>query len=425
MPREASCAGCHEDVHVTFREPELEIGPELHACSGFALEPPHEAASCADCHDPQATAFEDRYPARAAEACTSCHESPHGLQFDDGPFSGQECTACHATTHFEPHEFTAEKHARTALPLTDSHLDLDCGVCHEEPPAGEPRLFHGIQNRCEECHADAHRGFEWRAPLGELAERFGDCAECHRPSTFTETHGEVFEHGKWTGFEVAGAHAQGACEECHVTQAPPDEHGRVFGWIQDLVGPVESCASCHADPHEGIFDRADLPANHGGREDCLRCHDDTSFRSFPHGFDHGMWTGFDLTGAHATTDCESCHAPMRKADERGRTWRAAKGDECVDCHSDPHLGQFEENGTTRCDSCHRGTERFSDITFRHNYDSSFRLDGAHQELGCAACHKPFTHAGREVIRFKPLGRECVDCHGAREESFLRRRRRKG
>ena len=144
---------------------------------------------------------------------------------------------------------------------------------------------------------------------------------------------------------------------------------------------------------------------------CARCHDETSFRALPGGFDHGRWTGFPLAGAHGEVACSDCHTPLGRPDDNGRTWKRAIGDSCAECHGDPHAGQFAEGGATNCHGCHGSTSNFSLLSFNHNWDSRFPLDEAHSPLPCSACHKPWPVGDRQVVRYKPLGTECIDCHG--------------
>jgi len=150
----------------------------------------------------------------------------------------------------------------------------------------------------------------------------------------------------------------------------------------------------------------------------------TSFRAFPEGFDHHLWTSFPLDGGHGEISCAACHAPLRPPDELGRSWQRAKGRACGSCHTDPHAGQFEKNGDTNCERCHRTAESFSALSFRHNLDSRFRLGDAHEKLACGVCHKPFLNDEVEVVRYRPLGTECVDCHGDHDDPLRRRRGRK-
>jgi hypothetical protein len=158
-----------------------------------------------------------------------------------------------------------------------------------------------------------------------------------------------------------------------------------------------------------------------GSVGCARCHVQTSFRALAAAFDHHLWTGWRLEGAHGAARCSACHAPLADADVLGRTWARARGRRCADCHADPHAGQFATGGATDCAACHRSVAKFTDTVFRHDLHSRFRLGEAHAGLPCSACHKRERRGDVEWVRYRPLGIECVDCHGAQEEPFRRRR----
>lgn len=423
MQPAASCVECHAAEHLSFREEGLSVSPENHAVSGFPLEPPHAEVACVDCHASELDTFAARYPGRGKDQCSRCHEDPHGGQFATGPFAQGDCIVCHDRLEWEPHVFDVEDHARAALPLDGKHLEIACEECHVDPAAEEPRVFRGTPARCELCHADAHAGFF--APFLALAPQvaLGECAQCHDTQSFGGVPDECFAHERWTGFPVLGAHEQGGCEVCHPIADAPDDTGRRFGRVADAFGPFTGCQTCHADPHAGEFD--DDQRVVGGRAGCARCHDEASFRTLPHGFEHGAWTDFALAGAHAEAACTACHARLRRADEDGRTWARASGPGCGDCHQDPHAGQFQVAGRTDCARCHV-SELASFLGFDHDRDSRFRLGEAHENVACAACHLPVTGDGREFVRYRPLGIECVDCHGVHEEVLLRQKpRRRG
>ncbi|MEO0650957.1 MAG: hypothetical protein AAFZ65_09790 [Planctomycetota bacterium] len=431
-PADASCIECHEAEHPDFRDAEATLSAELHATSGFALVEPHDDAQCAECHDPAAADFAGRHPGRTQDSCAACHDDPHGGQFATGPFARKGCVGCHERTHFEPHAFTVEKHDRARLALEGTHLDTDCNSCHEVPEPEAPRVFRGTPRTCAECHEDAHGGFF--DPLTAELEwvKHGDCARCHQPTAFDETLPEAFDHGRWTGFAVTGAHEQSGCAACHEDAHAPDASGRVFGRVDDLFGEVhgpftdpvaadQACATCHFDPHEGRFDAAELPTVYEDRAGCARCHGDNSFRAFPHGFDHGLWTGFPLDGQHAQASCADCHQPIRAERPGGRTWAPALGTNCGDCHVDVHVGQFaDEVGRTDCRRCHEDTGAFHVLDFDHDWDSRFALHEAHEQVGCADCHQKTVIDGIETTRYRPLGRECTDCHGVRAGSLRKR-----
>lgn len=419
---ERGCVACHAAEHEAWRESAAILTPGQHAFSGFPLDAPHEAASCAGCHDAGAGDFRARHPGRSPDACSTCHADPHGGQFHSGPFAGQECTACHDALAFAPHAFTPEEHARAAMPLDGRHLEVQCQACHTIPGEGAPRAFRGIGATCDACHADAHHGyFDERAAEVE-PDPHGDCALCHTTAGF-DADANAFDHAGWTGFPILGAHAQESCTSCHPSMERPDETKRVFGRVAEHFGASGGCATCHADPHEGRFDAPDLPATVADREGCARCHEETSFRSFPRGFDHGLWTGFALVEGHAEASCADCHEPLRRPDAAGRTWGPANGSSCADCHPDPHARQFEVDGATDCARCH-ASERPRYLAFDHDRDSRFALGDQHERLDCSACHISFAlPSGAEVVRYRPIGTECVDCHGIQEEVLVRRRRK--
>lgn len=425
-----SCVTCHLPEHLTFREESLSgMTPAQHACSGFPLSVPHDKVACKDCHAlpageaaaagaPPESTFALRYPGRVADSCKACHEDVHKGQFDEGPFAAEGCVGCHDRERWKPHAFTAERHERAALPLTGRHLEIECNKCHElpakeatsEPDPAKPRIFRGTPALCQGCHEDAHGAYFDRFRADLAGEKLGTCARCHLTTLFREVPAEGFDHGKWTAFPLAGAHAQSACESCHRRSEKPDPSGRTFGKVADRYGKIKGCITCHTDPHRGGFDAKGLPPKVDGKTGCERCHVETSFRTFPDGFDHGRWTGFVLDGAHEKASCGACHAPLRKADKFGRTWGRAKGSACADCHADVHAGQFLVDGGNDCMRCHRTATAWKDLAFRHNFDSRFALGKAHSNVACAACHKTARIGDADVVRYRPVPRECADCH---------------
>ena len=418
----AACALCHPLDFPHFKDERVSVAPEQHAHGGFPLQGPHAAIPCAKCHAP-GLSYGERHTGRRADDCRTCHGDPHGGQFDAGAFAAGGCVGCHARTHFEPSEFGPEQHARTPLPLDGAHAEAACELCHEQPPAGQPRTFHGTPHRCEACHEDAHAGVFARGAADLAANPRGACAECHATGAFANVDHGRFDHARWTGFAVAGAHAQIGCEDCHRPAAVADALGRRFGRVARHGGDFAGCVTCHKDPHEGAFDRAKAPAEVNGRSGCERCHDSASFRALPHAFDHGAFTGFSLQGAHGVLDCTGCHERLQQPTESGRTWGKAAGSNCAACHRDRHAGQFERLGATDCGRCHKSATAFATLSFRHNLDSRFPLSDAHKRVACASCHKPEVIDGATVVRYRPLPTECVACHGKEEGGAPGRRRK--
>lgn len=413
-----SCSACHSEAHGTFRGHVLDTPPALHAASGFALERPHNALACEACHlgiEGDQARFVVQTPARGADACQACHGDPHSGQFANGPFAGEGCRACHAREAFEPSTFGPEEHARSDFALVASHEAVACVRCHPTTSTGEARRFEGTPGTCADCHTDAHRGAfdSFDNPEG--------CARCHQPTLFAEVERAAFDHGGWTGFALDGAHARAQCEVCHPLAPVADDHGRRFGSSAATFGePVERCATCHRDVHDGRFDRPGLPAQVEGRSDCARCHTSESFAELAQvPFEHERWTGYPMAAFHAELECARCHAPTPQPDEHGRSFGRA-GERCQDCHVDPHVGQFVVAGATDCARCH---EDAGGLAFDHQRDSRYALDEVHAALECAACHVPWPlPGGGEAVRYKPLGTECADCH---DPEFLERTRDSG
>ena len=421
LATKAVCVVCHPLDYAKFADPRVTITPERHAHGGFPLQGPHGGVACVKCHK-AGTTYAQRHPGRAANDCRVCHDDPHGGQFDKGPFAAEGCLGCHAVGSFAKHSFDLAHHARTALPLDGRHAELKCNKCHADPPPKQPRKFQGTPTRCEQCHRDAHEGAFASAQPRLAANPRGTCAECHRTQAFATIDHARFVHAEWTGFAIEGAHAQIGCIDCHEPAAKPDAHGRRFGRIVARGETFAGCVTCHDDPHEGLFDRATVPAEVGGRKSCQRCHDSASFRVVNNGFDHGVFADWPLNGAHSRIDCASCHPPLRVAAKNGRTWAEARGRDCSACHREPHQRQFERNGRTECARCHKNASSFATLSFRHNLDSVFPLGQQHEKVPCASCHKPEPIEGVTAVRYKPLPTECVSCHGAENGGTPGRRR---
>lgn len=444
-PVAASCALCHDASHPNFSEG-ASLSAAQHAASGFALTRPHGELECAACHT-EAPAdggdFAARHPGRAADTCDACHVDAHGGQFARGPFADATCTTCHEPTAFRPHAFSAALHGRSAFPLGPAHAPVPCADCHAAPerPAQVLR-FDEAPTGCDDCHEDAHAG-------GIVGASEVDCAECHRATRFDDVARADFDHDGRTRFALEGAHDRIDCEACHVPAREPDASGRVFGRsAAALAGSEEGagCAACHEDVHGGAFDRgapAQRPARFEGRQGCARCHTANSFRELRDvRFEHELWTGFALDGAHDAIACQACHgsAPEGSARTLGlvREHYGREVSECADCHRDVHAGAFDLPGRPRrfaneqgCARCH-GSVAF-DLGARDGFDhglwTDFSLEGAHTLAACADCHVQERsdqrlgavrgarcndcHADPHVGQFAaPGGTDCAACHGS-------------
>jgi predicted CXXCH cytochrome family protein len=400
-----SCRGCHADESPhgsQFRGEECSSchgnaswggTPNFnHARTGFPLTGAHASIACANCHP--GSGPRRQFEGVEHASCNSCHEDAH-----DGAF-GTDCATCHTTagwqqmsSSFDADRFDHEAH--TGFALVGAHGLLECGSCHSPRDDGAIVLtFTGptrgvtfppvAAETCLSCHRDPHDGAFLDAPGGPV------CDNCHGQDAWTPTAFGIERHAR-TDFPLTGAHLATPCSACHTGSDghPPDFR------IPD------ACESCHADlnPHGEEFTDA------GGVTRCAECHNTTDWDLAA--FDHSQ-TGFPLTGAHAGTECTTCHARETLAD--GRVVRRFTGlsTACASCHGadDPHEGQFEDQA---CDACH-DTQAFTIAHFDHGR-TRFPLDGAHESVPCASCHRPEPAPdGTVFVRFKPLGTACADCH---------------
>ncbi|MCB9892614.1 MAG: hypothetical protein H6833_13260 [Planctomycetes bacterium] len=422
----SGCVLCHQPEHTSFRDERLVVTREQHASSGFVLDGPHMTVACNQCHDSELASHALRHPGRTQDSCQACHDDPHGGQFANAG-NATDCRSCHLRHAFTPHAFDATRHASTKFALTGMHAQAKCEACHRVGENGI-RRFHETNRRCDDCHADAHAGFFTKVDSTILDKDAGTCAECHGTDGFGAGTRDAFDHERWTGFALKGAHAQERCESCHARANLADETGRTFGRCRESFGDIpdagRSCIPCHSDPHGGAFDDPKLPASVDGRRACARCHDETSFRALAREFDHAAWTGFELDGQHSKLACSSCHDGTlhRVASDRGRavSWGHAAGRACADCHTDPHAEQFAVLDATDCAKCHRPTLGFGDLVFNHEIHSRFKLGESHRGLACSACHRTERKGDTEFVRYKPMGRACSDCHETRPRPFRRR-----
>jgi hypothetical protein len=441
---ENACATCHQDhLGAGFALVRFETESFDHAATGYALELSHSALDCRACHEPGNI----RDPVVIAEKvehgglartflglpteCAGCHrgDDPHGDQFGD-----RACVECHDAGAWDAP--TGFDHTKAAFRLDGLHAQVGCEQCHG---SGSGARYAGLAfGSCSGCHADPHEG-----------AMEGDCASCHVTSGWSslrETDFEgSFDHAK-TSFVLRGAHAAAECAACHRTgRTPTDELVRMSyrPGTSERAYPLpvaQSCASCHVNRH--VFA--------GATERWIRCADCHAEAAWvPSGFGsarHEQAT-FHLTGAHAATPCVACHLDPSRGHTRFTLAVPADrceschaeddphgtlyvGVECVSCHTteafeevsfshepspetcsgchaaeDPHAGQFEGRD---CVSCH-ATDAFTIASFDHSA-TRYPLDGAHDSAECGACHAP-TAESPAVVRYRPLGTECADCHG--------------
>ncbi len=218
----------------------------------------------------------------------------------------------------------------------------------QAPPAPTTRSPHGaLSIPCQNCHT-----FSGWKPIRSVPE---------------------FDHSK-TRYPLRGMHKNAACVQCHSNP--------VFTNVGD------KCADCHADIH-----RRQMGAQ------CEQCHTvngwTVSLRSV-----RGHDNRFPLIGAHAVTDCDSCHKGAAVGQFQGLAT------DCVSCHMSSYLSANSPSHTalgfpTQCQQCHT-SESWAGARFDHAAITGFALTGAHARLDCTACHVGGRYQGTAT--------NCVGCH---------------
>lgn len=462
------CESCHEDVHKGKlpdcaschgqEHPFKEVAKFVHVAS-FPLVGAHLGPKCSDCHPKDGThAIEaERVTAAAAagepasaagtaaRTCQECHASPHAPAFlaemarQKRVAPGASCEACHPTAHASFADtrvtLTNVEHAATGFVLDGPHGKLECKDCHayaqRADEAVERATFASFkkaypgrdEQNCAACHGDPHFG---QFATGAFAG--ARCTACHDKAHFAPAAFDLALHDK-TAFPLTGAHQAVGCAACHVELRPAVVKGetkpaRVFH------GTASACRACHVDVHGPVFERAGLPALVDGKQDCERCHGTDTFAKTKGTFDHALWTGIALDGAHARAACAACHPPLAKPEANGRTFARASarfpGDtaQCATCHADVHAGAFDGaafpklvDGEAGCARCH-DVESFRDVpNFDHARWTAYPLEGAHAKASCETCHpraaKPDAQGrafGRCAVKAATASAACTSCH---------------
>lgn len=393
LARTEDCAKCHDAVD--WKRAVVTV--EQHATYGFVLAGPHAKVACATCHGDAAKGPRWRDHAPALASCGACHEQPHAPALlaaataARGPADG--CAGCHvdAEPDWRKGTISAEQHAATGFPLAVPHGKVACAKCH----TGETRTarYPGRPAAdCRACHADVHKG------QFDRDDRYHQCTACHSATSFQPAAFGVAMHAA-TKFPLTGAHDAVSCVACHREQK---------AGARTFCGTPGECVACHADVHKGGFDRPGRPRAIEGRTACLRCHDTQAFAPVVGSFDHAMWTGYELAGAHGKVDCAGCHPRRASAAPGTPRLGAAPGTRCAACHVDVHAGQFAVGGATDCARCHTATT-FRDLHFDHQ-QTRFPLDKVHAPVACAKCHPSYPVGEAKIVRYRPLGVLCGDCH---------------
>ncbi len=408
-----NCATCHKDhFGVDFIPVRMDTLAFDHNDTGFELTGAHVETTCRGCHQPEFITASDVLAFKGEHntlektflglttQCIGCHieESPHQNQFPE-----VNCSTCHETEVWD--DAPLFDHDEAEFALTGKHVDVECAGCHttRESPLGEEFVQYLDLEfaSCQSCHEDNHDG------------AFGDnCSSCHMTdgwfdiSSLNET---AFDHST-TDFELIGSHLLLECASCHGKPARDDAEILVAFTPTTLRNTypsiaVANCESCHVDYHEGVF------VENPDSRSCESCHGQDAW--YPSSFDlnrHREQATFELTGAHITTPCSSCHQP----DFDKKPHFEIADTACKDCHveDNPHGDQFITDGIeTTCETCHATDDWLASSLFDHE-DTEFPLTGRHNSIECSLCHVSDSPdqipTSPAIFRNTPL--ECTSCH---------------
>ncbi len=271
------CSDCHRDVHagqLSHREDKGKC-EACHTTAGFIpstftverhnqeskyrLLGAHDTVACRSCHvKSEPKAFDTRTGIKIesdtatlvlrfkSHSCSSCHKDIHYGQFRD-KIEKHDCAVCHTVKQWKETTFDHGKDSR--FPLTGKHKTLRCDQCHkltDEKTEKQRVLYRPLSIFCESCHKDIHEGQLAKHQSATESHPMTYCDDCHTSDSFKPS---VFNHNTQSRFSLTGAHRKVECRQCHI-------QARVLSdTLITLYKPIDtSCASCHADVHEGAFE---------------------------------------------------------------------------------------------------------------------------------------------------------------------------
>ena len=205
---------------------------------------------------------------------------------------------------------------------------------------------------------------------GDLAEPhahlqgLSNCTKCH-------TLGEKVSNKK--------------CLDCHLDIGIRISESRGYHSSAEVKG--KSCTECHSD-------------HHGRNFQMIRFDTDQ--------FNHVL-TGYDLLGAHAKINCNTCHKTENITDPNLKSKSSTYlglDPKCFTCHTDYHQGTLSSD----CASCH-DFKAFKPASKFDHKRARFTLRGKHAQLDCSLCHKKSVYNGKEIQKFTGLSfGKCTSCH---------------
>ena len=201
-----------------------------------------------------------------------------------------------------------------------------------------------------------------------------DCINCHTTDSWKTLKKQMdFDHDD-TRFSLEGVHQTTDCMSCHTLK---------------FADATRACLDCHTDAHAGNLGMY-----------CQNCHTPQSWNDPQNMLQIHAERGFPLSGAHAISDCQSCHTTELFNEFSGTA------NSCFTCHMDD-FNQTENPDhqsaafSMQCESCHLPAAINWQQSVRYEHPPQFAINGAHRSLDCAECHS-------EIFAGTPD--MCFDCH---------------
>jgi hypothetical protein len=440
----ADCYSCHAESYRETKDPDhvaARFPTECTVChmgqkswsgavfghEAFPRRGRHQAIECSACHPG------GRYQGTPAD-CAACHIKDYNATTDPNHRAGgfpTDCAICHGNGAVS---WSGAVFNHEAFPLRGRHLTLECAACH---PGG---LYQGTPTDCAACHI---KDYNATTDPNHKASGFPtDCVTCHGNGA-AGWEGASFDHSQF--FALKGSHATLNCNACHAKgynlpkdcygchaadyNATTDPNHKTSGFPTDCVtchgngavswegasfnheafplkgrhqtlgcaachpggrfqGTPTDCAACHIKDYNATTD-----PNHktsGFPTDCVTCHGNGAVSWAGASFNHSQF--FALKGAHATLDCNACHAKGYNLPN-----------DCYGCHAADYSATTEPNHKasgfpTTCETCHLPTHTsWSQAVFQHAFPIK---SGKHVGFSCTDCH--LTSNYRQF--------SCTDCH---------------
>jgi hypothetical protein len=332
--------------------------------TSFALTGAHAAAACIQCH------VGNRFAGTPTD-CYSCHINDFKSATNPNHVTAgfpQNCASCHTTLSWQGATFD---HSTTGFALTGLHTTVQCAQCHLN------NNYNLTSGACSACHLQDYANTT--NPNHRTANFSTTCETCHNTTGWQNA---TFDHNL-ASFKLTGAHSTVACAQCHLNG--------------DFTNSPTQCAGCHLPD----FRSTNAP-NHvqaGFPTTCDSCHT-TAPGWGGANFNHSS-TGFTLTGAHTSVQCQQCHS------SQFGNYSIPNG-ACGQCHMVDFNGATNPNHVqagfpTTCDTCHTTAPGWGGANFNHS-STGFTLTGTHTTLQCQQCHNA------QFGNYSISSGQCWNCH---------------